>query len=302
MERPDLDRLGTSLKAVVLQVRAVWHLVKAAGEKLAKGIEAIGEGLIIGLIALQMIVDLLRKPLGWAGLATAVGMTSPLTGGYGNSWLSASPEREWIPLLALPLVILALWLLSQAIVLLNREGEREAKRRQREQPHPGLKNELAQHRRRRKELNEPLRFNRKLPLLEEASFCVDIMTDTSRSLRSRSGNRDVVLVLGRWTEGLGYSVVEAKGPPLDREVRIRLELGEVEEEDVDRLLGERLEDLQYWHETVPFETGERRYLLIAVSGATIGDDVKAEISESAVLMLEEYVWALRSLGLESGEA
>src|SRR4051794_41109622 len=205
MERPDLDRLGSSLKTFVLQVKEAWHLLKEAAGQVVKGVEAIGRGLILVLIVGQIIFDLLRKPLGWVALAAAAGATSPLTGGYGNSWLAASSGRQWGPVFALPTAVLALWLLGKALSLLDREGEREAKRRQREQPQPGLEEVLEQLRRRRRELNELLWFNRDLPPLEEADFCADILTETSRSLRSRSGNRDVVLVLERWTDGVGYS-------------------------------------------------------------------------------------------------
>jgi hypothetical protein len=299
-KRDPLDRLSTSLKGWVLQGREAWRLFKAACRKLGQAGDLVGEAIILGLLAGQTAVDLARKPLGLAGVTAVVGTSSPITNGYGNEWLAASPWRMWIPVVVLPIGVMSCWVLSKSLVMLNREGEREAQRRQRERSHPGLNAQLAQHGRRREELNELLLYRPGLPPLEEADFCADIMIDTSRRIRARFGNRDVALVLLRHTEETGFSVVEGKGM-LDREVRIRLELGEVEG-DLDKTVEQRLEGLQYRHKLISFETGERRYLLIAVSGATIADDVLAEISESTVLMLEEYVWALRDQETEGREA
>jgi hypothetical protein len=301
-ESPDpSDRLSASLQAVVLQGREAWRLLKAAVGKLGAAGDLLGEAIILGLLAAQMGAPLLRSPAGLALLLAALGTLSPMTNGFGIDWLASSQMTLWAPVGVLPALMLGLWLFARSLVLLNREGKRDATRRQLERPQPGLRTQLARDARRRMEMNEPLRFKRNLPALEDSSFCHDIMVEALKRIRARLGNRDIALALERHVPDRGFTIQEVKGS-LDPEVRMSLELGMVGGSDIDPLLEEALEDLQYRHKTIDFEIGSRRYLLLAVSGATIPDDVVAEISEATVLMLEEYVWALRDLDGEEGEA
>lgn len=289
-----LDRLPAWLKALVLQGREVWHLFKTFGDLL-------GETIIQGLLAGQAAVDFFRRPGGWILFAAMVGGVSPLTGGLGIDWLSRSSLSVWSPVGFLPTAVISMWLLRKSLALLNREGERDASRRQRERPQPGVKQQLAADARRRMELNAGLQFKKDLPNLEDASFCHDILVDTLRRIRARFGNQDIAIVLERFTKKKGFKVVESAGGP-DREVKAQLQVGMVDGQDVDQVLNARLSGLQYRYAKIEFSIGSRRYLLLAVSGATIPEDVLAEISEATVLFVEEYAWAARSLDSMSGQA
>jgi hypothetical protein len=286
-----LDRLPAWLKAMVLGGREAWHLFKDFGDTL-------GDAIIKGLLAAQALRDLLGGPGGLALLGALAGGLSPLTGGVGIDWLSTSSLAIWSPVGVLPVAVVLLWLLGKSLGTLDREGERDTQRHQRERPQPGVEQQLVVDARRRAELNRKLQHRKDLPLLEDASIYHDVVADLLRRIRARFGNRDIAFVLERFTKKRGFKVVDVKGG-LDREVKDRLELGVVEGHYLDQVLDERLASFQYRQRTVEFSIGPRRYLLLAVSGATIPEDVRADVSEATVFLMEEYVWAVDSI---AGEA
>lgn len=295
MQSPDpLDRLPDRLKAIALSIREVWQLFKTFGDTL-------GKALVVGLLAGQGLMELPGKLGRRALLAAGIGGLSPLAEGFGANPLTGSLFLTWAPVAVLPAAVLLLWLLRKSLAILNREGGRDASRRQLERPQPGVDEQLAADARRRIELNAELPLGEDLPALEDTPSCHDVMVDALRRIRARFGNRDIALVLDKATALRGFEVVEVKGG-LDPGIKALLELEPVKSRDVDRVLGERLADSQYRFKALEFPVGPRRYLLLAVSGATISEDVLAEISEATVLIMEDYVWEIRGIDPMTGEA
>ncbi len=280
-----LERLSPRARKLARRVRDAWRAAKDFGD-------ALGVALILGLIAGERFYDLLRRGAPWIFAAAMAGLASPATSGFGVEWLGRSTLATWLPVGILPLALIVVWFVRFSFRVLGEETKREERRRLRERKRPDLYKLLAKGRRDRAELNAPLELQEDLPKLDDLSFTHDLMADVARLLRTQYGIRDAGLVLSRERENKGFLVDVVKGR-IDDRVKDKLQLGVVDRAEIEETLSERLRPLQYRHTKVEFGAGPRRYLLIAVSGATIPDDVRAEIDDTATLLVEDYVWAVR---------
>jgi hypothetical protein len=285
VSRPDLiQHLSPRLAAFARRVREAWGAFKAFGD-------ALGYAGLLGLIAAEKLYGLMRNCAPWMLLAALAGAISPATGGLGVPWLERPLLATWAPVGILPIVVVAVRVIAFSLAALREETARKERRRQRERRRPDLYRVLIKGKRERLELNSPLELEVGLPHLDDFAVTYDIIAEDTRLIRTRYGIPDAGMALMGERDGKGFQPNIAKG--IDDRVKDALDLGGIERSEVDEALSERLRPLQYRHAAVEFDAGPTRYLLVVLSGATISDDVHAEINETATLLVEEYVWAVR---------
>jgi hypothetical protein len=276
-----LKRLSPRSRKRARGVRDAWGAVRDF-------IEALGVAGIFGLIAWEKIYGVLRDCAPFMPIAALIGLSSPVTGAYGITWISASTAATWFPV-ALPVTVLAVWLLWLTIEQLREETKREAGRQKRERRRPDLYRLLAKQQRDRVELNAPYELVKGLPKLETINRVADHLTELVQRIQDVYGITDFAVALLRRHEKSGFQVHLDKGGMDDR-VKERLGLGTIDERQIGQALNAALDPLQYRHREFPFGAGPRSYVLVGVSGATIPDDVRLELSETATLLVEEFVW------------
>lgn len=226
-------------------------------------------------------------------LAAVGGTISPVTNGFGVSLLQHSPWATWAPVGVLPLLVVLVRLLAFSLVALRQETEREESRRKRERKRPGLHKVLVRARTERSELNSQLELDSSLPDLNAFAFTHDILVEVTGLIRTQYDIPDAGIALMHESDDEGF-IVDVHHNIEDR-VKARLELGAgiVTRTEAEEALEESLRPLQYRNALEVFGAGPKRYLLVIISGATIPDDARAEISDTATFLVEEYTWAVR---------
>jgi|GEM_PF-5738634 len=286
---------GDALGGIPAEVRSTWREFK----DVLRGMMSLGD--MAGDLAMdvyRLVVKAAKFASRHGGRAAAIGaligVSSPLTGGWGV-W--ESDWAIWAPVVVLPSLAMAFRAILISFGALDREGERKQKRLSDEHPEPQLQKRLSHDAVRRRHANTSIGTGSEEPLLEQhAGMVLEALDELSYQLSARALS-DVTLNVRRWTRRKGCKEVALRGV-LDDVVKGRLEaLAWDEMVDFDRAVGTALEPLEYFHATTAFSVGAHHYLLVGIAGSPFPGHARLEISHTATRIVERLAY-----GDEAGES
>ena len=218
-----------------------------------------------------------------------VGLTSPVTEGWGIAALSDSTIAAWVPAGLLPGTIFCARIVVGSFGPLDRESERASSRRQQVPAEEGseVRSGLARESNRRRVLNEQITVGEKAPLLETDPFVHDELAETAFQLNARE-LPEIDLILMRWTRKHGLRAVASHGAVDDVAQGL---LSALEWEDIfdgNGALESALSPLEYSHRAVAFTAGAHHYFLIGIAGGPIPGHAHLTISHAATRLVERY--------------
>jgi len=277
-EKPDQER-PTWWDRLVADWQPIWRDFRDAVDGGMSLIEAIGRYLLRCAKLVEKLYYLLRRHAGrWFALAAAVGLSSPLSGGWGVAGLSDLPLGKWAPAAFLPLAALVLRATMHAVA---GESRRRARRHEGERRDPGVERDLARQESKRQVAAEEIEKRGHDCALADEDFVHDIVAATY--VQCVSPDDDFSLAL-EMLDGGRFEPVATRGR-IDDELReaIRVPLSSVTETEA--CFASALEPLQYRGATVTFAAGPYHYVLLGLSGATIPDQVLLAISIGATQLM-----------------
>jgi hypothetical protein len=216
----------------------------------------------------------------WArlGIATAIGVSSPLTNGWGVAFLGAHEAAAWAPLIAIPIALGPAW-----FRMLAREAERYRSRRQAERPDPVVEEQLRLHAEQRKSEGQLLAGLHPKPPLEERDFAGKTLNHARALIAAASGQLDMPLAVVRQRKR-DFEVTLTRGPA-DDDFRVGRVWSWSEVMESDRLFEQIAGRLDYRVVSFAFEIGDARYVLVGLAGSTIPDHARLRISEAATTLV-----------------
>lgn len=234
-------------------------------------------------------------------LGATIGISSPVTHGWGIQALGESGWLIWSPVAGVPAVIALVALTISSLRHLDREARRSFRRRAAEQPDPHTERELALEAERREVVTEELEKNEPTVPLEEQDFVPDDLRELYFKVNRASNAGDLKIGLMGWTGN--HLAMVAKRGEIPSSLRDQLTLGWNDLTGIREALDDALEPLRYRHYVVPFSAGMySHYVLIGLSGATIPPHVRLEISRTATRLLGHHAYGLSLPSWATGEA
>lgn len=296
------DRESGSLRGLPADIRKGWRDFKDVLQRAIGLIETAGDlALDVYKLGSRALRFAARHGGRVAAAAALIGISSPLTDGWGVEALSSSPWATWAPVALLPIGALGLRAILVSFGPIDREGDREQKRLSEEQREPGVQGRLDHDAQRRRHANTTIKTHGGEPLLEDHSFTPEIVDEAAYHLSVR-GQATTTLTLRRWTKRHGLKEVATRGT-LDDVVRGRLEGLQWEEMvNFDHAVAAALEPLEYFHAAVAFSAGPHHYLLIGIGGSVIPDHVMLEISHAATRLVERLAYGIEAARISRSRA
>jgi len=261
-----------------------WQPIWAAIEEAVEGLMGLleqGGRLILQFAELaQGLHGFVRDHGGrWVVLAAALGISSPMTGGWGSSRLADLPLGIWAPAVALPLAAI---LLRSTLGAVAGESKRRAKRQERERRDSTIERELTIHNERRQIANERLTARGGDGVLDGQEFVHDTVAATY--LRAAGSHTDDLILLLLGLEGGRFELVASRNLSDDAlAAAVRLPWGKLIASD--NAFEGALAPLQYRSAPVAFAASQRHYVLLGLSGATISEETTLEISKGATELM-----------------